>query len=117
MHEKQVKDVQLPRAEAIALLNDRLRKTGKGGAIVVTRNVMSLAGFDAQTLAETIAVYDCFDAHNDPHGERDFGDLKLWGADLLWKIDYYDTYVEFGLDDPTDPSKTTRVLTVMTPAD
>ena len=31
--------VQLPRAEAIAQLNDQLRKTGAGGMVMVTRGV------------------------------------------------------------------------------
>ena len=107
---------QLPRAEAIARLNDQLRKLGTGGTIVVTRAVMALPGFDAATLAAALAAYDSFDADNDPHGERDFGDLRLFGADLLWKVDYFDTDLRFGSDDPAD-SITKRVLTVMTAAD
>ena len=114
---EQVKDVQLPRAEAIARLNDQLRKTGKGGTIVVTRSVMDLGEFDAQMLKEAIAAYDGFDADNDPHGERDFGDLTLWRAELLWKIDYYDTGLQFGSDDPANAKTTKRVLTVMLAGD
>jgi hypothetical protein len=104
---------QLPRAEAIARLNDQLRKAGEGGTIVVTRRVMNLAGFDAGALSAALAAYEAFDADNDPHGERDFGDLALFGADLLWKIDYYDTDVRFGSNDPADSSVTKRVLTAM----
>ena len=118
MHDhEQVKNAQLPRAEAIARQNDQLRQTGRGGTIVVTRSVMSLSGFNAQMLAEAIAAYDHFDADNDPHGERDFGDLNLWGAELLWKIDYYDTGLQFGSDDPANAQITTRILTVMIAAD
>ena len=104
---------QIPRAEQIAQLNDTLRKTGTGGTVVVTRGVMNLTGFDADRLAEALAAYDEFDADGDPHGERDFGTLTMFGADLLWKIDYYDPSLEFGSDDPADPSVTKRVLTVM----
>lgn len=104
---------KLPRAEAIAQLNDNLRKTGEGGTIVVTRGVSSLKGFDRRALTAALAAYDSFDADNDPHGERDFGDLKLFDADLLWKIDYYDKDRKFGSDDPADPNVTTRVLTIM----
>jgi hypothetical protein len=109
--------VPLPRAEVMARLNDRLRKTGTGGTIVVTKAVMNMAGFDAAALMEALANYEGFDADNDPHGERDFGDLILWGADLLWKIDYYDLDMQFGSDDPADAETTRRVLTVMTMAD
>ena len=111
------KCVQLPRAEAIAQLNDQLRKTGQGGTIMVTRSVMNLTGFEAGLLAEALAEYDAFDADNDPHGERDFGDLTLFGADLLWKVDYYDVSLQFGSDDPADSAITKRVLTVMTASD
>ena len=114
MHDhEQAKNVQLPRAEAIARLNDQLRSLRRGGTIVVTRGVMNLTGFDAQTLASAIAAYDGFDADNDPHGERDLSDLVLWDAELLWKIDYYDKGLQFNSDDPANAQVTKRVLTVM----
>jgi len=106
-------DTKVPRAEAIALLNDQVRKTGQGGTLVVTRGVMALPGFDANALSSALASYDAFDPDNDPHGERDFGDLTLFGADLLWKIEYYDHDLQFGSNDPADISITRRVLTVM----
>jgi hypothetical protein len=109
--------VQLPRAEVIARLNDQLRKTGQGGTIVVTRSVRNLPGFDAAALMEGLGAYSVFDADNDPHGERDFGDLALFGTDLLWKIDYYDQDLRFGSNDPADPNVTRRVLTVMVAAE
>ena len=105
--------VTLPRAEAIAQLNDTLRRTGVGGTIMVTRGVMGTNGFDRSVLIAALASYDRFDADNDPHGERDFGDLELFEAELLWKIDYYDKEHQFGSDDPADASITSRVLTVM----
>lgn len=103
---------QVPRAEGIARLNDQVRKTGEGGTIVVTRRVTNLTGFDGAALTAALAAYEAFDADNDPHGERDFGDLTLFGADLLWKIDYYDTDLRFASNDPADNSITKRVLTV-----
>lgn len=105
--------VQIPRAEAIARLNDALRKEGRGGAIMITRGVRSLPLFRPTELLQALGAYTAFDPANDPHGERDFGDLTLFGEDLLWKIDYYDSDLKFGSDDPADPSKTQRVLTVM----
>lgn len=103
----------LPRAETIARLNDTLRKTGQGGTIMVTRGVLALKGFDKFALLAALASYDSFDADNDPHGERDFGDLQIFETELLWKIDYYDESLEFGSDDPADAEVTSRVLTVM----
>ena len=107
----------VPRAEAIARLNDQLRKTGQGGSIVITSNLRRVTGFDPAVLAMALANYEGFDAGNDPHGERDFGDLTLWGYDLLWKIDYYDHDLKFGSEDPADPDVTARVLTVMLASD
>lgn len=115
-HEKD-KCAQLPRAEAIARLNDQLRKRGSGGSLMVTRTLAGLKDFDARVLTAALAEYDAFDAENDPHGERDFGDLRLFGTDLIWKIDYYDVDLKYGSNDPADPEVTKRVLTVMLAAE
>lgn len=104
---------QLPRAEAIAKLNDQLRKTGCGGLIMVTNGVRALPDYDIGALLAALAAYDAFDVHNDPHGERDFGDLTVGETDLLWKIDYYDRELCFASPDPADDAVTMRVLTVM----
>ena len=102
-----------PRAERIAQLNDQLRKAGTGGRIVVTRGVQELAGFCAQQLLTQLASYDAFDADNDPHGERDFGEIECCGAELLWKTDPYNLTMTWGSSDPADPRVTARVLTIM----
>lgn len=104
---------RLPRGEAIARLNDTLRKSGSGGRILVTRGVRAMPGFDTAAMLAALAAYDAFDLDNDPHGERDFGDLRLCGTDLLWKIDYYDHDLRYASPDPADPAVTVRVLTVM----
>jgi len=107
----------LPRAAKIARLNDDLRKTGQSGTVMITKSVSKLTGFRPHILAAALAAYDGFDADNNPYGERDFGDLTLFGTDLLWKIDYYDAELRFGSDDPSNPEITRRILTVMTAAD
>ena len=107
----------VPRSEVIASLNDHLRKTGQGGSIMITSNLRRVTGFDAAVLASALANSDRFDRNNDPHGEHDFGDLTLWGYDLLWKIDYYDRDLEYGSDNPADPAVTHRVLTIMLSSD
>jgi len=60
-----------------------------------------------------VASFDKFSDENDPHGEHDFGSFELVNRTFFWKIDYYDERYEFGSEDPTDPAKTTRVLTLM----
>lgn len=75
--------------------------------------MQQLSGFDPTTLLAALRHYDSFDEDNDPHGERDFGDIDYLGAELLWKIDYYDTELTYGSPDPADDSVTARVLTIM----
>jgi hypothetical protein len=60
-----------------------------------------------------VAKFSEFTADNDPHDEHDFGSFKLVGRKFLWKIDYYDTEMRYGSDDPSDPERTMRVLTLM----
>ena len=102
-----------PSAGRIAELNDRLRKSDRGGHFVVTSGVMALPGFDAAELMAAVADFDSFDEANDPYGERDFGGVDLWGVELLWKIDYYEHGTPNGSPDPADDNVTIRVLTVM----
>jgi hypothetical protein len=104
---------KLPRSKAIAKLNDQLRKGGPGGQLVVTSAVTALGGYDPVELLRALARYDRFDVDSDPHGERDLGDIQVFGTDLLWKIDYYDLKLEYASPDPADPAVTIRVLTVM----
>ena len=104
---------QIASAEAVAILNDGLRKHGKGGLIVITRGVRALPKYDPAKLMRVLASFESFDPDNDPHGERDFGDVELCGQTLLWKIDYYDNELEQASSDAADPLVTTRVLTVM----
>ncbi len=60
-----------------------------------------------------VATFSEFNADNDPHGENDFGNFELAGRKFFFKMDYFDVNMEFGSEDPADPAKTTRVLTIM----
>lgn len=44
---------------------------------------------------------------------HDFGSFKHGENTVFWKIDYYDKHLVYGSEDPSDPAKTTRVLTIM----
>ena len=100
-------------SKRIAALNDVFRSTLAGGKVVMTAGVDALPSDVKAMLIRKVATFDEFTPDNDPHGEHDFGEIELSGRKFFWKIDYYDTAMEFGSDDPTDPSKTTRVLTLM----
>jgi Protein of unknown function (DUF3768) len=54
-----------------------------------------------------------FSADNDPHREHDFGSFEVEGEKYFWKIDYYAPDMDGSSEDPADPAKTARVLTIM----
>ena len=69
--------------------------------------------FVARAVAAVIA-FNAFTNDNDPHREHDFGSFDLDGEKLFWKIDYYSTDdPDLGSEDPSDPAKTERALTIM----
>ena len=97
----------------IALLNDTFRSTFLGGRVLVTPGVRELSPDTKERLLQEVRVFNTFDADNDPHGAHDFGSIELEGKTFFFKIDCYDKACEFGSEDPADPEKTTRVLTIM----
>ena len=94
-------------------LNDAHRRTFSGGRVVLTSGVNALPDLVKARALQLLATFDQFNEDNDPHGEHDFGSFELAHWKFLWKIDYYDEHCQFGSEDPSDPEKTTRVLTLM----
>jgi hypothetical protein len=45
--------------------------------------------------------------------EHDFGSIEVAGETIFWKIDYHGSDMASGSEDPADPERTTRVLTIM----
>ena len=87
------------------------------GTVVVTSGV-SGRGRDFQTAAYLAAAFDkTFTEENDPWGDHSFGVVTVKGERLYWKIDYYDAAQEYGSDDPADPARTYRVLTILFPSE
>jgi len=101
------------RAMKIATLNDTFRTTGQGGRIVVTRGVADKGDDFLAAAVRAVQTFSAFEEGDDPYREHDFGAVTVQGNELFWKIDYYDKALEYGSDDPADPAKTTRVLTIM----
>jgi hypothetical protein len=98
--------------------NDRFRKGDASipGTVVVTVGVQELlaeAGESFEALATKVREFDDFNAENDPHQEHDLGKFSFCEAYLFWKIDQYNTSYDGGSEDPSDLSKTCRVLTIM----
>jgi len=104
------------RSETIARLNDAARKLrwGSNCRLVQTVGISALPVLTQSVIRERVATFDQFTKDNDPYGEHDFGSFDCCdGVGVYWKIDYYDRALEYGSEDPADPEKTTRVLTIM----
>ena len=101
------------KAERIRILNDSFRRTFLGGRVVVTQGVDALPMDTKARVIGAVQSFSDFTPDNDPHKEHDFGNFETAGEKFFWKIDYYDKSMECGSDDASDPSKTTRVLTLM----
>lgn len=93
-------------------LNDALRAHGIGGRLFATRGIHDLPDDLRTRVIDQVRVFDCFTPENDPYGEHDFGALEIDGMRVFFKIDYYGAN---GLHspDPSDPTVTARVLTIM----
>ena len=100
-------------AHTIAALNDALRRTLQGGRVVMTARVAALPPEQKLVILQRVRMFNHFTEENDPYGEHDFGAFKVDGERYLFKIDYYDLTLTMGSEDPADPDKTLRVLTVM----
>ena len=101
------------RTASIRQLNDELRCRGLGGQLLVTRGVLETGEAAARRILEAVRGFDSFTHENDPYGEHDCACLSLGGLRVIWKIDYYDRDLAFASPDPSDPTLTRRVMTVM----
>jgi hypothetical protein len=101
------------RIARIRELNDAFRRTFSGGRVMLTSGVDALPVLIKARALQLARIFDDFSEDNDPHGEHDFGSFELANFTFFWKIDYYDERCEFGSADPSDPARTTRVLTLM----
>jgi hypothetical protein len=110
----------------IAELNDRFRRaTGNSdpagmslGRKLMTSGIRDLGLLAMVEIGEKVMAFASFNADNDPYGEHDFGSFEHDGHKIFWKIDYYDrasfgTGHDVGSEDPSDPAKTLRILTIM----
>ena len=99
--------------EKIRALNDEFRRHLTGGTAVITPGIAALGPEAVARIIQTIATYDAFCRASDPHGEHDFGAFQAEGANVFFKIDYYDKDRRCHSPDPADPDVTERVITVM----
>jgi hypothetical protein len=100
-------------AEKIRALNDEFRQSLAGGKVMMTAGIALLSPKIRRQVLKRVQVFDAFTSENDPHDEHDCGSFTLGSRKFFFKIDYFDANMEFGSEDPADPAKSTRVLTIM----
>ena len=100
-------------ARVIRILNDNFRSTFVGGQLLMTAGVDALPVDTKARVLLAVQSFSNFTKDNDPHGEHDFGSIEIEGETYFFKIDYYALDMNGGSEDPADPEKTTRVLTIM----
>ena len=99
-------------------LNDAFRKSPWSGPSALGRTLVTVGihahgpEFELKVL-NAVASFEKFSGDNDPYGEHDFGNLEVDSEKIYFKIDYYDAECVYGSQDPSDPAKTTRVMTIM----
>jgi Protein of unknown function (DUF3768) len=101
------------KTKAIRALNDELRQNFATGTAAMTAGVAALGAEIVTRIVKTIAVYDDFCHANDPYEEHDFGSFNVEGHTIFFKIDYFDKSRTYHSPDPSDPSVTERVITIM----
>jgi hypothetical protein len=103
----------LTKIDRIRVLNDNFRSTFLGGRVLTTAGVAELPVDTKARLLLAVQSFSNFTNDNDPHHEHDFGEIELEGERYFFKLDYYDLDCRFGSEDPSDPTQTTRVMTIM----
>ena len=106
----------------IRRLNDQLRTTFTGGRVMLTRGLKALGPEAEARVLNAVRAFTAFTKENDPWCEHDMGALDVEvgtpgegsvPAQIFFKIDYYDPTLTMHADDPADPAKTMRVMTIM----
>jgi hypothetical protein len=105
----------------IAALNDRFRMSlgipafsgGIPGNVVMTAGIAALPPDDVTAILGRVRTFSDFNEDNDPRGEHDFGAFEHAGQRVFFKFDYYAPDMMHGSEDPADPCKTVRILTIM----
>lgn len=80
---------------------------------MLTSGIRAKTQDEIAEILEKVRSFDNFTTANDPYGEHDFGSFDYKGQKIFWKIDYYDKNMQYLSEDPTDVSKTIRVIIIL----
>lgn len=87
------------------------------GTVVITRGIGEAGADFLRKALAAVANDQTFTEDNDPWSDHSFGVVTVETRRVWWKIDLYDLAREFGAEAPTDPTETSRVLTIMFPSE
>lgn len=102
--------------EQVRAENDKVRKLLRSSSscrIMMTPSVSESP--DKYLILEAIRNFDNFSGNNDPYEEHDCAIVKVNGESYMFKIDYYDLKLEYGVDPQEEDC--IRVLTIMHASD
>ena len=102
----------------IAALNDAFRENPfmqERGSFFITCGVESIPDAKRIEAIKQLVTFSEFTEDNDPYGWHDFGCIEIHGIDkIFWKIDIFeDKTMTYGAEEPHNPDKSYRVLTLM----
>lgn len=105
------------RTDRIRQLNDQLRTLRGSGKIHIIGALADMGEEMQKEVLTAVATFAGFNEGDDPYGEHDFGTVTVEGEQFMFKIDYYAPDLENGSDDPADPAKTVRIMSVFHTSD
>lgn len=100
-------------AKKIAALNDALRRHGTGGRVMMTSGIQALGQAAVNEIISKVRALNAFTKDNDPYHEHDCAVLTVDNNKVIFKIDYYDRDLQYASPDPSDATKTCRVMTIL----
>ena len=86
------------------------------GKLLMTRSIAERGVHFQLKCIHALHTYTGWNPDNDPHHEADMCVLDIDGEKVWAKLDCYDKHDQnYGSEDPTDPTKTLRVGTLLFP--
>ena len=104
--------------ERIRALNDKLRCSGVGGEVHITRGIRRHGADFVRSAREAVRLYTDFLPGDDPEGTHEFGAITVASKPVYWVINYYEKGNHPYLSpNPADPKVTDRALTILLPSE
>jgi hypothetical protein len=104
---------QDPQTLRIRELNDAFRAECLFDDGFKTGGIHALSKQTQRCIFQAVQDFDAFTPDNDPHGEHDFGSVTVEDHKVFWKIDYLSPDLHGDSEDPSDPTVTFRIITIM----